>query len=146
MNALPVGIFCLLTKLVATQDPALFAALGKFIAVVIGTTLFHGFVTLPFILVLFGRISLKSYYSGVKEALITALSTSSSSATLPITYRCLTENLKVNKDVTGFVLPLGATINMDGTALYEAVAALFIANLAGIELNMLQQMIVFFMA
>ena len=146
MWLLPLGIFCLLTKLVATQNPSLFQALAKFIFVVIGATLFHGFVTLPLILVFLGKQDLKTYYRSVREALITALSTSSSSATLPITYRCVEENLKVDKNIAGFVLPLGATINMDGTALYEALAALFIANLAGVHLYLGQQIIVFLMA
>lgn len=146
MYVLPIGIMALLAKLVATQDLSLFAALGKFILVVVGATAFHGFVVLPLLLVIFGRTSLKEYYTGVREALITAFSTSSSSATLPITYKCMTENLKTDKDVAGFVLPLGATINMDGTALYEAVAAIFVANLMGIDLNIIQQLIVFLMA
>ncbi|MBZ0167761.1 MAG: dicarboxylate/amino acid:cation symporter [Candidatus Omnitrophica bacterium] len=114
--------------------------------VVIGATLLHGFVTLPILLVSFTKIKLPDYYRGVREALITALSTSSSSATLPITYRCLEENLNADKDVAGFVLPLGATINMDGTAMYEAVAAIFVANLSGVELHLGQQLIVFVMA
>ncbi len=146
MIILPLGIFCLLTKLVATQDATLFAALGKFIVVVIGATLFHGFVTLPLLLITFTKVKPLDYYRGVREALVTALSTSSSSATLPITYRCLEENLKADKDVAGFVLPLGATINMDGTAMYEAVAAIFVANLVGIDLHLGQQLIVFIMA
>ncbi|MCA9393027.1 MAG: dicarboxylate/amino acid:cation symporter [Candidatus Omnitrophica bacterium] len=146
MVILPVGIFCLLTKLVATQDPSLFAALGKFMLVVIGATLFHGFVTLPVLLIVFTQIKPLDYYRGVREALVTALSTSSSSATLPITYRCLEENLEADKDVAGFVLPLGATINMDGTAMYEAVAAIFVANLVGVDLHLGQQLMVFFMA
>jgi len=146
MAILPFGIFALLTKLVATQDVSLFMALGKFVVVVIGATLFHGFFTLPLLMKIFTKRKFGEFYSGVREALITAFSTSSSSATLPITYRCVTQNLKVNKDVAGFVLPLGATINMDGTAMYEAVAAIFIANLAGIELNLAQQLIVFLMS
>ncbi|MCA9405868.1 MAG: dicarboxylate/amino acid:cation symporter [Candidatus Omnitrophica bacterium] len=146
MKILPIGICALLIKLVATQDPSFFKSLGTFIAVVIGTTLFHGFITLPLLLITLGRFNLFTYYRGVSEALITAFSTSSSAATLPITTRCMEENLKVDKDVAGFVLPLGATINMDGTALYEAVAALFVANLAGIDLNLAQQCVVFFMA
>lgn len=146
MKILPIGIFCLLAKLVATQDTSLFTALGKFMLVVIGATLFHGFVTLPLLLILFSKTKLSVYYGGVREALVTAFSTSSSSATLPITYRCMEQNLKADKDIAGFVLPLGATINMDGTALYEAMAALFVANLVGIDLNMLQQVTVFFMA
>jgi len=146
MKILPIGIMALLAQLVATQDPSLFAALGKFIIVVVGATLFHGFVSLPLLLIIFTKLSPIVYFKGVREALITAFSTSSSSATLPITYRCVKDNLNVNKDVAGFVLPLGATINMDGTALYEAVAAIFIANLVGIDLNLAQQLIVFFMA
>ncbi|MGE0266927.1 MAG: dicarboxylate/amino acid:cation symporter [Candidatus Omnitrophota bacterium] len=146
MKILPIGIFCLLAKLVATQDTSLFTALGKFMLVVIGATLFHGFVTLPLLLILFSKTKLSVYYRGVREALVTAFSTSSSSATLPITYRCMEQNLKADKDIAGFVLPLGATINMDGTALYEAMAALFVANLVGIDLNLLQQITVFFMA
>lgn len=146
MKILPFGLFALLAKLVATQDVSMFQALGTFIAVVIGTTLFHGFVTLPVLLQIFAQTNLKDYYLGVREALITAFSTSSSSATLPITMNCVEKNLKVDKDVAGFVLPLGATINMDGTALYEAMAALFIANLVGLELNIVQQLIVFLMS
>ncbi len=142
----PIGIAALLAKLIATQDASLIAALGKFMVVVIGATLFHGFVVLPSLLVIAGKHSPLKYFSGIKEALITAFSTSSSSATLPVTMRCVEENLKVDKDVAGFVLPLGATINMDGTALYEAVAALFIANIMGIDLNVIQQLIVFFTA
>lgn len=89
MKLLPIGIFCLLTKLVATQEVALLSALGKFIVVVVGATLFHGFVTLPLLLKAFTNNKLGRYYSGIKQALITALSTSSSAATLPVTYKCL---------------------------------------------------------
>jgi Na+/H+-dicarboxylate symporter len=86
------------------------------------------------------------FWNGAKEALITAFATSSSSATLPVSMRCITQHLHVKPEIAGFVLPLGTTVNMDGTALYEAAAALFIANLAGIELNLVQQLIVFFTA
>ena len=146
MRIAPVGIMALLIKLIATQDVTLLSALGKFIMVVAGATLFHGFVILPTILFLVTRVSPAYFFTGIREALVTAFSTSSSSATLPITLRCVEENLKVDKDVAGFVLPLGATINMDGTALYEAVAALIVANIMGIDLNIIQQLIVFFTA
>ncbi|MEY3410686.1 MAG: hypothetical protein RL593_262, partial [Pseudomonadota bacterium] len=79
-------------------------------------------------------------------ALVTAFATSSSAATLPVTLQSATQHLHVKPEIAGFVIPLGATINMDGTALYEASAALFIANLAGIDLSTTQQMIVFFTA
>ena len=75
-----------------------------------------------------------------------AFATSSSSATLPVTLRCVEQHLHVKRDIAGFVVPLGATVNMDGTALYEAAAALFVANLAGIDLNLGQQLVVFFTA
>lgn len=146
MRILPLGLMALLAKLIASQEPGVLLSLGKFMAVVIGATLFHGLVTLPLILLLFAKIHPGIFLKGVRDALVTAFSTSSSSATLPITVRCVRENLKVDKDIAGFVLPLGATINMDGTALYEAVAAIFVANLVGIDLNLVQQLVVFFTA
>ncbi len=78
----------------------------------------------------------------MKEAFITAFSTSSSTATLPVSLRCITENLKIDRHIARFVLPVGATLNMDGTAMYEAMAALFVANLCGIHLSMLSQLVV----
>jgi Na+/H+-dicarboxylate symporter len=142
----PLGIMALLIQLVATQDPSLFGSLGRFIVVVFGTTLLHGVVILPLILYLITRVTPLRFFAGAREALITAFSTSSSNATLPITMRCAEHNLGVRRDVAGFVVPIGATVNMDGTALYEAAAALFVANLIGIDLNLTQQMILFFTA
>ena len=146
MRLAPLGIMALLIKLVAVQDVAMLGTLAKFVAVVIGTTLLHGVVILPLILYLFTRQSPLWFWRGAREALVTAFATSSSSATLPVTLRCVTQQLNVKPEIAGFVVPLGATINMDGTALYEAVAALFIANLVGVELGFMQQLIVFFTA
>lgn len=146
MVILPVGLAALLAKLVASQNIETLLALGKFMAVVIGATLFHGIITLPLLLMVMTGVSPVKFFKAMQEALITAFSTSSSSATLPVTMRCVEDELKVDKDVAGFVLPLGATINMDGTALYEAVAAIFVANLVGVELNLVQQLVVFFTA
>jgi Na+/H+-dicarboxylate symporter len=146
MHLAPFGIAALLFKLVATQDVAMLQSLVKFVAVVVGTTLLHGIVILPLIMYLFTRHSPLWFWRGAREALVTAFATSSSAATLPVTLRCVTQNLNVRPEIGGFVIPLGATINMDGTALYEAAAALFIANLAGIDLNFTQQLIVFFTA
>jgi len=146
MRLAPFGIMALLIKLVATQDAALLATLAKFIAVVIGTTLLHGMVVLPLLLYLVVRVTPLHFWRGAREALVTAFATSSSSATLPITLRCVEQHLHVKRDLAGFVIPLGATINMDGTALYEAAAALFVANLVGIELNGVQQLVVFLTA
>jgi Na+/H+-dicarboxylate symporter len=142
----PLGIAALLLQLVATQDSALLGSLFDFIVVVIGSTLFHGIVVLPLLLYLVTRISPLRFWRGSREALITAFATSSSAATLPVTLRCVEQHLHVRKDIANFVVPLGATVNMDGTALYEAAAALFVARLAGIELDLVHQLIIFFVA
>lgn len=146
MRLAPLGLAALLLQLVATQNAGLLGSLGHFIVVVIGTTLFHGIVVLPLILWLVTRKSPFAFFKGAREALVTAFVTSSSSATLPITLRCTEQHLHVKKDIANFVVPLGATVNMDGTALYEAAAALFVARLAGIELDIASQLIVFFVA
>lgn len=146
MRLAPLGIMALLIQLIALQDVAMLSTLAKFVAVVAGSMLVHGLILLPLILYVFTRKSPLWFWRGAREALVTAFATSSSSATLPITLRCTTQHLAVKPEIAGFVIPLGATINMDGTALYEAAAALFIANLMGIELSFAQQLIVFFTA
>lgn len=146
MRLAPFGIAALLIKLVAVQDVAMLGTLAKFVAVVIGTLLLHGIVILPLALYLFTGKSPLWFWRGAREALVTAFATSSSSATLPVTLRCAAQHLQVKPEIAGFVIPLGATINMDGTALYEAAAALFVANLVGVDLNLTQQLIVFFTA
>ena len=146
MRIAPLGIMALLIQLVAMQNLAMLSTLAKFVAVVVGTTLLHGVIVLPLILYLFTGKTPLWFWRGAREALMTAFATSSSSATLPVTLRCANEHLQVKPAIAGFVIPLGATINMDGTALYEAAAALFIANLVGIELSFAQQLIVFFTA
>jgi Na+/H+-dicarboxylate symporter len=146
MRLAPLGIMALLIKLVAGQDVAMLAILAKFVAVVVGTLLLHGVLVLPLILYLFTRMSPLFFWRGAREALVTAFATSSSSATLPVTLRCASQQLNVKPEIAGFVVPLGATINMDGTALYEAAAALFVANLIRVELTLAQQLIVCFTA
>ena len=146
MRLAPLGIAALLLQLVASQNNALLYSLAHFIAVVIGSTLFHGIVVLPLMLYIVTRMSPLHFWRGAREALVTAFATSSSAATLPVTLRCVEQHLHVKKDIANFVVPLGATMNMDGTALYEAAAALFIARLAGIELDLAHQLIIFFIA
>ena len=120
--------------------------LGKyFLTVLIGLSI-HALIMLPIILKLFGKRNPFSYFSNMVQALITAFSTASSSATLPVTLDCVEEGNRVSHKASSFVLPLGATINMDGTALYEAVAAIFIAQLYGIDLTLGQQIVIFFTA
>lgn len=142
MYLAPLGIAALLIKLLAMQDLAIISTLGTFVALVFGTTLFHGVVVLPLLMYIVARKNPLWFWRGARESIITAFATSSSSAALPITLRCAEQNLGVRKSVAGFVVPLGATINMDGTALYEAAAALFVANLVGMELSVTQQFIV----
>lgn len=146
MHLAPLGIAALLLQLVASQNSALLGSLLHFIAVVIGSTLFHGVIVLPLLLYAVTRVTPLRFWRGSREALITAFATSSSAATLPITLRCTEQHLHVKKDIANFVIPLGATVNMDGTALYEAAAALFVARLAGIELDIASQIIIFFVA
>ena len=146
MRLAPFGIMALLIKLVAMQDIAMLGTLVKFVLLVMGTLLLHGVVVLPLTLYLFTGKSPLWFWRGSREALVTAFATSSSSATLPVTLRCVTQHLHVKPEIAGFVVPLGATVNMDGTALYEAAAALFIANLVGVDLNFTQQLIVCFTA
>lgn len=146
MRLAPLGIMALLAKLMATQDAAMLSTLATFIAVVIGSLLLHGVVLLPLILYIVTGMTPWHFWRGAREALITAFATSSSSATLPVTLRCTEQHLHVKPDIAGFVIPLGATMNMDGTALYEATAALFIANLVGMDLSLTQQLIVFITA
>ncbi|WP_180168988.1 dicarboxylate/amino acid:cation symporter [Acinetobacter sp. YH12021] len=142
MKLAPFGIFALLAKLVATEDISVLSRLAEFAAVVTGTTIFHGVVVLPLLLWVFGKMDPITFFKGTRAALITAFATSSSSATMPLSMKCAQENLGVRPQTAGFVIPLGTQLNMDGTALYEAAAALFIANLMGLDLSLGQQLIV----
>jgi Na+/H+-dicarboxylate symporter len=142
MKLAPWGIAALLAKLVATQDVTLLQTMARFVAVVLGTTLLHGVVVLPGLLWLIARVNPLALWRGGRESLMTALATSSSAATMPVTMRVVQDNFRVSPATVGFVVPVGTTMNMDGTALYEAAAALFVANLAGIELSAGQQIVV----
>ncbi|KAM6966680.1 solute carrier family 1 member 9 isoform 2-T3 [Tautogolabrus adspersus] len=133
----PVGIASLIAgKIAAIGDLEMVARqLGMYMVTVMVGLVIHGGLILPAIFFAITRKSPLTFYSGIFQAWITALGTASSAGTLPVTFRCLEENLKIDKRVTRFVLPIGATINMDGTALYEAVAAIFIAQMNDINLD-----------
>ncbi|RMG31265.1 MAG: dicarboxylate/amino acid:cation symporter [Gammaproteobacteria bacterium] len=138
----PLGVFGLVAKTVATTGFGAFAPLMRFFLTVVAALAVHFLVTLPLLLRLVGRVSPWRHYRAMLPALLTAFSTASSSATLPVTMECVEKKAGVSNRTTSFVLPLGATVNMDGTALYECVAALFIAQAYGVELGPAQQFIV----
>ena len=151
MYLAPVGVFALISsKLGAAGGGDLFLAqllkIGKYSLTVIFALLVHGVLVLPLILWGITRRNPLDYFKNTSEALTSAFSTASSSATLPVTIECAEEYNGVSRKASLFVLPIGATVNMDGTALYESVAALFIAQMVGADLGMGQQMIVFLTA
>lgn len=138
----PVGVFALMSKIVAETGFEVFVPLASYMATVAGGLAIHAFITLPALLYLFARVNPIAHMKAMSAALMTAFSTASSSATLPLTIDSVERNAGVSNKVSSFVLPLGATINMDGTALYECVAAMFIAQAYGIELTFLEQAVV----
>jgi proton glutamate symport protein len=145
----PLGILGIVVGVVADQRGNLVVVLGSlskyFVTVLIGLII-HATITLPLIISIVGKINPWKHFQAMTTPLLTAFSTRSSSATLPLTIDAVENNTGVSNKISSFVLPLGATINMDGTALYECVAAMFIAQAYGIELSFLQQMIVVFTA
>lgn len=145
MKFAPVGIFVLMIDVMAKTGFAAIISLSKYMATVIIGLLCHA-IFLLFIAVSRHKKSPVFILKGIGSALLTAFSTSSSAATLPITMACVEEELGVRKDTAKFVLPLGATINMDGTALYESVAAIFIAQAYNIDLSIGQQVVIFMTA
>lgn len=142
----PIGVFALLGKVMAEMGPDVLARLVGYMATVLGGLFIHGVIVLPLLLYLFARVNPFRFAKAMSRALATALATSSSSATLPVTLECAEHKAGVSNRVASFVLPLGATVNMDGTALYEAVAALFIAQIYGVDLSFGQQVVVFLTA
>ena len=147
----PLGIFGLIAERIGlagggSQVIALAAELGRYFLCVVLGLFIHGVIILPMILFLFSGRNPLEYVSHLGRALLTAFSAASSSATLPLTMEGVIDEAGVSPKVARFVLPLGATVNMDGTALYEAVAAIFIAQSYGIELGIPQMVVVFFTA
>ncbi len=142
MLAAPYGVFALLGGLVVDfgASSTLFLALGKYSLTVIAGLLLMILLVYPLILRMFTKIKYIDFFKGISPAQMLAFSTSSSAATLPVTMERCEDHLGVSEEVSSFVLPLGATINMDGTSLYQAVAAVFIAQAFGIELDLGQQL------
>jgi len=142
----PLGVFALVSNLVAKSGLGLFVGLAKYMLTVIGGLGLHVAFLLLLVLPRIARIRTGHMLKGMRSAYAMAFSTASSSATLPMTLECAHQNVGIPQRATRFVLPLGATINMDGTALYEAAAAMFIAQAYGIHLGFGEQIIVFITA
>lgn len=139
MKFAPLGVYALVTKVIMISGVEAFEPLALFFITVLLALAVHLLVFLPLVLRYIARVSPKKHFKAMLPALLTAFSTSSSSATLPITMDCVENRAGVSNQVSGFTLPLGATINMDGTALYECVAAMFIAQAYGISLDLTTQ-------
>ncbi len=139
MRFAPIGVFALVAKVVATTGFEQFESVFWFFMAVLAGLAIHAFVTLPLMLRLLGRVSPLRHFQAMSPALLMAFSSASSGSTLPLTMECVEERAGVSNSTTSFVLPLGATINMDGTALYECAAAMYIAQAYGLDLSFATQ-------
>ncbi|WP_105244143.1 dicarboxylate/amino acid:cation symporter [Psychrobacter sp. Marseille-P5312] len=146
MNLAPYGVFALLTKAMAELGLDLIWSLLGYVAVLIGSLAFHFFITMMIVLKLFSGLSIKTFLAKMREVQIFAFSTSSSNATIPITLRTVTKRMGVNNSVASFTVPFGATINMDGTAIMQGTATIFIANIYGIDLGVTEYLTVILMS
>ena len=139
---LPIGVFALITKMVGTTGFDAFRPLALYVLTIGSGVTIHLFVTLPLLLIFLGKISPRIHFANMREPLLVAFSTSSSGATLPVTMSVVEDKVGVSNKVASFVLPMGATVNMDGTAVFECVGALFIAQVLGFDLTVGTQAIV----
>jgi Na+/H+-dicarboxylate symporter len=144
----PFGIFGIVAKTVADQEDlgGLVTSMGLYMLTVILALAIHAMITLPVIVKYIGKANPLKHFKNMTTPLLTAFSTSSSGATLPLTIQAVEEKSGVSNKISSFTLPLGATVNMDGTALYECIAAIFIAQAYGVELSFVQQIIIVFTA
>jgi len=142
MRFAPIGVFALLSALITefSGDVQLFVALGKYAALTIIGLLILIFGLYPLYIKLFTKIKIRDFIKHLLPVQMVAFSTSSSAATLPVTLKQCTQKLKISRSVANFVLPVGVTINMDGASFYQAVSAVFIAQVFGLDLNLTQQL------
>ena len=139
---LPIGVYALITRMVGTTGFDSFRPLLLYVVTIASGLTLHLFLTLPLLLILLGRISPRIHFANMREPLLIAVSTSSSGATLPVTLSAVEKKVGVSNKIASFVLPMGATVNMDGTAVFECAGALFIAQVLGFDLSITQQAIV----
>jgi Na+/H+-dicarboxylate symporter len=134
MKLAPIGLFSLLAKIFSENGVTIIVPLASYFAIAIFVLLIHAIVTNSLLLTIIGGVSPALFFKKIKAALVFGFSTSSSSATIPITLRCLEKNLGVDRAIASFTAPLGATLNMDGTAIVQGVATVFVANAYGVDL------------
>ena len=134
----PIGVFCLIGKFVITDGLDIFQEAFKYVLLLILVLVIHAFITYSFILKIFTNLNIFTFFGKMKDVAIFAFSTSSSAATIPVTLKTVQDDLGVNKNVSSFVVPVGATINMDGTAIMQGMATIFIAQMSGIDLTFFQ--------
>jgi Na+/H+-dicarboxylate symporter len=134
----PIGVFCLIGKFVITDGLDIFQEAFQYVLLLITVLIIHAFVTYSLVLKIFTNLSIITFFKKMKDAAIFAFSTSSSAATIPVTLKTVQDELGVNKNVSSFVIPVGATINMDGTAIMQGMATVFIAQMSGIDLTLFQ--------
>jgi Na+/H+-dicarboxylate symporter len=142
----PLGVLAITFELSGQFSGELLTQLLEFALIVVGATLVHGLIVLPLLAWVFGGTRPVPLLTAIARPLLVAFTTSSSSATLPVSMQTAQERLDVEPAIASFVLPLGATMNMDGTALFEGIAAVFLAHLFGIELSTIGTLTVFLMA
>lgn len=138
MKVAPIGVFGLVAPIIGQYGPSVLLPLLKVILAVAIGAIIHALITYSISVKLFAKMNPITFFKGIAPASLVAFSTQSSAGTLPVTIKCTEENLGVSKKVSSFVLPLGATINMDGTALYQGVCVLFVAQFYGIDLSFAQ--------
>ena len=134
----PIGVFCLIGKFVITDGLDIFQEAFKYVLLLILVLIMHALITYTMILKLFTSLNIFTFFRKMKEVVIFAFSTSSSAATIPVTLKTVQNDLGVDKNVSSFVIPVGATINMDGTAIMQGMATVFIAQMYGIDLTLIQ--------
>lgn len=138
MSFAPVGVFCLMGSYVITKGLNIFGDLAQYVILLMGVLLFHLFFTYSILLKLLANLNPLIFFNKMKNVALFAFSTSSSAATIPVTLKTVTDDLGVKKDVSSFVIPVGATINMDGTAIMQGLATMFIASTVGVDLSLVQ--------
>ena len=138
MSFAPVGVFCLMGSYVMAKGLNVFGDLAQYVALLIFVLAFHLVFTYSLILKVFANLNPLIFYRKMKDVALFAFSTSSSAATIPVTLKTVTDELGVKKDVSAFVVPVGATINMDGTAIMQGLATMFIASTVGVDLTLVQ--------